>query len=294
LNTNGLIAYSTDGTTFNSTGYTATTGAVHSWELFLDCGSGITHIAKLRVDGVEVMNLSFGTQAITTSPNTNAPCFLQAVQSDVIDISDVITYNDAAQYGALGSDWRVHGLTPTGDGTHSFTTGDFQDQSSANIATSSTTSYQLVDEFPTTAPTNSGDFVKQVVSRTAGYLEWTFSSLPENTDPVLVCLAAAVHPVGGNAANLSQFRLVSGANVSAEATIDASVATDTLEYRKHHYTTEPGGAAWTYAKANALRVRYGFSTDISPPPALDSVMIFAAVPYTPPASTVRQDSVMVV
>jgi hypothetical protein len=291
INTTGALTYSRDGGgTYTGLGVTVNVGEVHTIEVMLDCGVSTTHTVKIRVDGVEKVNTTYGANAMTMSAVTNVPLQVQAAQEDVIDVADLVSYNSTGEYGMLGSDWRVYGLTPTGDGTHSFTAGDFQDQASANIATNSTTSYQNVDE----QPPSTADFVKQVVSRTAGYLEWTFSSLPTSGTPVLVCLAAAVHPVASNLANLSQFRLNSGGNISTEATIDASVATDTLEYRKHHYPFEPvSGAAWSAAKVNALRVRYGFSTDISPPPALDSVMIFAVLPYTASVSQVLQDSVMV-
>ena len=91
---------------------------------------------------------------------------------------------------------------------------------------------------------------------------------------MLVCLAAAMHPVAAATANSVAFRLNSGGNLSSEAAIDTSVASNTLEYRKHHYLTEPSTAAsWTTAMVQApLRSRFGYSGDASPPPALDAIM----------------------
>jgi hypothetical protein len=94
-------------------------------------------------------------------------------------------------------------------------------------------------------------------------------------------LKAALHPVGGNAANLCQFRLNDAGTISAEATIDTSVATDTLEYRRHGYQVRPsGGGAWNTTAVNALMARYGFSTDIAPPPAIDALYLDVMAPIT--------------
>jgi Holliday junction DNA helicase RuvB len=91
-------------------------------------------------------------------------------------------------------------------------------------------------------------------------MEWQLRAMPAGySAPKLVCLAAAMHPVASGNANSVAFRLNSGGNLSTEAVVDTSVASNTLEYRKHHYPTEPGTAAtWTAAMVQApLRARFG-------------------------------------
>ena len=169
-------------------------------------------------------------------------------------------------------------MQPNADGTHSFTTGDFQDNTSTNIATSATNVFSLLNE----APPNLTAFAKQVVIRSTSYLEVAFPSLPATVGtPVFVELKAALHPVGSNAANTSMFRLNDGGVEDGIAVADASLTADTLEYHKHGYQVRPnGGGAWDTASVNALRARFGYSTDVTPPPAIDTLFLQALAPIT--------------
>lgn len=274
----GLLGYSmNNGTSYTDTGTNVNTG-VHQLEVYVDWNVGTTHTLKIRCDNVEIVNTTGGASTVTAS-TTAAPVQWggQATTVSVIDFADLVTYNDSAQYGVL-TNWRVVGLEPTADGTHSFTDNDFQDAAAANITAANVAAkntWDYVNDAPGAAPDLTA-FVQQVVIAATHYMEWQLRALPSGYQaPVLVCLAAAVHPVGAATANSSQFRLVSGANASAETAIDASVASNTLEYRKHHYTTEPGGAAWTLAMVQApLRARFGYSGDATPPPAIDTLMAF--------------------
>lgn len=294
VSSGGVLGYSfNNGSTYVDTALNVNTG-VHALEVFVDWDTGTTHTLKIRVDGIEVVSATGGASVVTAA-TVNAPIQFggTATTNSVIDFADLVTYNDVAQYGTM-NDWRVYGLEPTSDGAHSMTANDFQDDASANLSNSTTTSWSKVDDAPSAAP-GVTDFVKQVVLRTTSYMEWVL-----RTDgigalalaPVLVCLVAAMHPVA-SATNVNQaaFRLNSGGNLSTEAVVDTSLTADTLEYRKHHYLTEPGsGAAWTLNMAKALRARFGYSGDVIPVPACDSIMAFVVCPL---GASYQQDSVMV-
>lgn len=281
----GLLQFSTNnGSTFTSSGATLAPGTVYALEVFVDWNTGTTHTIKILLNGTEIVNTTGGTAIVTGAVPTIGT---NTTTGDAYDYADMATYNDVAQYGVIGPDWRVYGIQPVSDGTHSMTANDFQDDASANLTNATTTSWSKVDDAPTAAPTVT-DFVKQVVVRSTSYMEWVLAQVPSGTGaPLLVCLAAAMHPVGAATANAAQFRLNSGGNLSTEAAIDTSIASNTLEYRKHHYTAEPGSsAAWTLAMVNALRARFGYDgTSIAAPPALDSIMAFVLAPVTQVSAT---------
>ncbi len=169
-------------------------------------------------------------------------------------------------------------LRPTGNGTHSFTANDFQNQASTNLTTASDFA-TLANQVPVAQTT----FAKQVVIRTTGYAEYTFADLPASGigTPTFVQLMAAAHPVGALAANSTMVRLNDNGTVTAEAAADWSVATDTLEYHKHCYATAPStSGAWSAALVNGLKAQWGFSADVTPPPALDGVYLEVVAPIT--------------
>ncbi len=279
----GLLAYSfNQGSTYSNTTYTFTAGQVYRVEVFVDWGVSTSHTLKIRINGAEILNQNGGAASVTGLTATFGA--LTSTGTSLLDYADMVTYNDTAQYAAM-DDWRVYGLEPVADGTHSFTDNDFKNAAgtaitAANVA--AMTTWDMVNDAPGAAPTVT-DFVQQAVVAGSSYMEWQLrtNGVPTSAGaPVLVCLAAAMHPVGATTANACQFRLNSGGNLSTETAVDTSIASNTLEYRKHHYLTEPStAAAWTVSKANALRARFGYDgTSIAAPPALDSIMGFVVCP----------------
>lgn len=159
-----------------------------------------------------------------------------------------------------------HGATimvPTGKGTHVPGSGAFQNAATTAITDagdSSTQSWLDIDEVPPSAT----DFVRQTVDDANGYLEYTFADVRTDKllgEPKLVQLVGALYPstTGGN---LTQQRLNDNATITAEATLDASVAANTIEYRLHGYATRPstGGDWLTNSNVNQLKARIGYMT----------------------------------
>jgi hypothetical protein len=158
-------------------------------------------------------------------------------------------------------------------GTHSFTAGDFQDHTSTNLTVGETASDDYVKELPPTTT----EHVKQVVSRSAGYLEYIYDTTAAGRIPVGVEQVIAGHNVGTQS-NLQKLQLNDGAAQSdAYAAASLGTSAGTLVTGSKHWTAAPSGA-WTAALADTLRARWGFSTDVATVPALDATWLEIAYP----------------
>lgn len=278
----GTVAYSfNQGSTYTNSGTSLAASTVYRVEVFIDYGTGTTHTLQVRVDGIEIINATGGA-AVVTGNGASSATFgsTTVVASAVTDYSDLVTYNDPAQYGVM-DDWRVFGLEPTQDGTHAVGSGAFQDAAAGALTNATTTAWTMLDDAPAAAP-SSTDRVVQTVDDANAYMEVILRALPAGYgDPVLVDLCAAMFP-STTGANLSGFKLnaENGSHISAEAPIDTSVAATTLEYRKHIYQTEPDGANWAVrmVKDVPLRARVGYTTLIPANVGFCAVMAFVAVP----------------
>lgn len=172
---------------------------------------------------------------------------------------------------------KVQLLTPS-NGTHSFTANDFQNQASTNLTTASDIA-ALVDEFPPSI----SDFVKQVVIRATGYCEFIFSDLSTTglNAAEFVQIGIASHPVGTANANTSIVRLNDSGTITSEPLTDMTFAADTLEYHITGYNAAPStSSSWTDALVNSLAARWGYSDDVTPPPALDGIWLEVVSPFT--------------
>lgn len=280
--TSGILAYSFDnGTSWVDSATTLTAATVYRFEVFVDFNTGTTHTLKVRVatgDGAmsEIINTTGG--AATSTGGDPLLGWSTAIAPSLYVYSDIVTYNDVAQYATM-DDWRVLACEPTADGTHSVGAGTFQTEAAAAITNGTTDAWNHCNLYP---PVGATKRVQQTVDDANGYVEVQLRALPQGYGtPVLVCLAAAMYP-STTGANLSQFRLNSGGNISTETPVDTSIAATTLEYRKHHYATEPvSGAAWTVTMGLApLRARVGYTTLIPATGAWASVMAFVVAPVS--------------
>lgn len=254
-NTTGAFQANCTGGTIIDVIPSVTTGRRYWVDALFDV-SGTTWTIDTYVDGVQTAQASFSGQTAQTISNVTAGNPNAAGTSDGY-LSDVVVY-DAADW-PIGPCW-VFDMIPTASGTHSSTAGDFTDDASAAVNVGETTSWQKVDEWPP----NTTDFVRQAVSRSTSYLEYVLQALPAGYQARFFKLVGANAPAGTTALEMG-LRLWDGASQSAEAVIDASVATSTLEYHCHGYTAAPNGEPWSNrARIDNARPRIGFSTDISP------------------------------
>jgi hypothetical protein len=157
-------------------------------------------------------------------------------------------------------DINIQPLRPDAMGTHN-TPANFQNQDNSAI---NATSWQRIDENPATIT----DSIKQVTASATSYIETTLS------DTTQTCIRAAdavmgVHN-GGTSANATKTSIFDGATESILFSGDTSVTSGTLNVAIKPIT--PGGA-WTQARANGLKLRLGYGSDISPLVSWDSVIV---------------------
>lgn len=162
-------------------------------------------------------------------------------------------------------------LLPTGDGTHSFTAGDFgYNAAGADIATNATDVYTYLDDAD---QTSLADFIRQKVIRTTGYLALTFANESTERFPRAVAVTTTHHSssTGGNQISVR----ASDDNWAHETALwtNEDISDTTAHYRQAVMTTAPSGAAWTTALINSLEVRVGYSGDVTDIPYVDGVSL---------------------
>ncbi len=173
----------------------------------------------------------------------------------------------------------VAGLRPAADGTHNASANtDFQVNDTTNIATNATDTWQQIDDLLD----NITDFLAVNGGAIGEYLEWTCSAMPPAVS-VNGAEVVSAHHSAGSAANKQTLRLVDGGSTN-DVFVDADFSQTSLCLNTKQYTTAPSGGAWTQAKLNAIKFRWGagFSpstADISPVPYIDALCV--EVDYTP-------------
>lgn len=196
-----------------------------------------------------------------------------------IKISDVAMFSD----NSIATDWLVTPaervvkiLRPNRDGNHSYTTGDFRDTAGTNIATNSTTVYQLLDE---TDQNSTADFVRQSVIRSTGYIEIGFESLPAGYTPLAVAVNAVFHASSTGANTISVKATDDGGSNVADLMLNNDVSDTTAHFRQLVMSTPPSGGSWDVTKLSTLFVRVGYSTDVTDIPYIDSLSLEVLCAY---------------
>jgi len=165
-------------------------------------------------------------------------------------------------------------LLPIGDLAHSFSTGDFKDTTSTNIATSSTSVYQLLDDDD---QQDVSDYVQQAVAGAGKYVSCTFGgSLPAGT-PRAVGVVSTMHSSGANANEMHLRVSDDGTNWTNVWGDWSATGKDISDTTPHFLTkvlaTKPSGGAWDRAAIGGMRFQWGNSDDVADIPYLDSVSL---------------------
>jgi hypothetical protein len=241
------------------------------------------HTADWQVDGV--------AQTQTVSPAQVADnvtsVYFGAFGAVTIDVyfDDVYISYTAADY-PIG-DSEIKKLSPDADGTHSPATPDCIRGGGASPAliSGSNTAFQYMDDvpFPTgAAPTT--DRINQDITagHTTHYVETTFPDISETTINGVIGLLA----YGGDSATANNGSTKAVRSDATEINIYAGDMSETTVFYKFAVVTAPGGG-WTQAEVNALKMRQGYSTDITPNPFWQATMLeYDSVPGgAPPADT---------
>ena len=156
-------------------------------------------------------------------------------------------------------------LVPDSMGT-SFGAGNFRNNDGTAIDANS---WQRLDEVPMTS---TADYVRQQANSGTSYLEFGLQDTPE-TCIRDVSMVLAYHAAGASADN-GKTSIFDGATETVVFSGDMSQTG--LQYKSA--VVAPALATWNQAAVNGLVARVGYSTDASPNPYWDSMLLEVAVP----------------
>jgi Tfp pilus assembly protein PilX len=175
---------------------------------------------------------------------------------------DVILSTTSANFPV--GDINISPIKPDGMGTN-VNPGSFEHYNTNPI---SATSWQTLTETP--MDTNVGS-IRQIVVGATSYIETTLQ------DTTQTCIRGAdvvmaTHPAG-TSANNHKTSIFDGATESILYSGDASIANTALAFAIRPIT--PGGA-WTQARVNGLKLRFGYGSDINPNLSWDAALVEVA------------------
>jgi hypothetical protein len=248
---------------------TLTTGGWHYLDVKLDA-SGTTTYLYARLDGgTEVSDSLVKVSANVTAIRHG---FMGSTATGTVYI-DQILVAAAADYplgpGAVG------GYRPTSDGTHTATGTNLCKGTTAvpvgtAITSATTDAWQWADA---ATISTTGSFWRQSVISAAQYVEVGFGTIAVAPLAVEVLVSLSASAATANTQKAVLWDGVTAVDMYALATVGASHPT--LAYKRAIYTASMSGA-WTAALFNALHFRWGYSTDVTPFPYLDNVVLEVA------------------
>jgi hypothetical protein len=222
--------------------------------------------ADWQIDGAAQPTITSAEAASTVS----GLLLGSTVSADVytVNFDDVMTSATTADY-PIGAG-TVLPLRPDGVGTHN-TPGSFKNEDGSAI---DATTHQRLDDDPLTS---SADYVRQEVVGATSYLELTFS------DTSATCIAGVsgivAYHAASSSANAGKSSIFDGATERIVYSGDMSEVQ--LAYRSAIVTR---AAAWTTAGVNDLQARIGYSSDVSPNPYWDALLLEVATGSTTPGT----------
>jgi hypothetical protein len=284
--------YARSGTTQGATGFgPVTTDVWYRLDLSISTQQN-PHTTKLQVDGTAVSD-AVDARASATGPfnlGTNAS---HSATSGVFYFDDWLQSSQLADY-PLGAGYINH-FVPIADGTHNTedAANAYEFGDGVDIVDATTTSYTMVDDvpMPSSGSTDRIQYRPNTGVNTR-YVEHIFGPAPGISVPTEAPLTAIVMVCGeeaGTQGNDSTWKIVDdGTEVVIEARANSGVTT--LRYYSVHFNTMPkDSAAWTVARFNALRHRWGYVSDANPDVYFESAMIEAAfAEAAPPAGNVPE------
>lgn len=237
----------------------------------------------LNNDGTGTKKMDFrinkvtATQATLTEAGSNVTAIRigapGVTATTTVNIDDVILADDTALYPF--GEGQVTAVIVNGDGTHSYTAGDFGDNAGV-VLSSSTILNQRVSKSPMTAAgaAISATFLEQIVTRATGYLEFTFplSQIVGTINGVGVTAAVQAETA---AAGTSFLRVNDNGTVETGTTWgSSSVSVVTIRHSYKQFGLRPSSSTiWTPASMSTLRIRWGFSDDAAPDVRLEALML---------------------
>ena len=189
--------------------------------------------------------------------------------------SFVATYDDALISATSGDypigDGTVVGLRPDGMGTNN-TPGSFRNNDGTAIDANT---YLRLDDSPMTSLT---DYVRQQTIGATNYVEVTFANSVEAC--VVGVSGVLAYHAAGTPADRGKASIFDGGTERILLNGDMSVTP--LTYRVA--IVAPAAATWSQSAVNGLRGRLGYSTDVTPNPYWDGLLLEVATGITIPGT----------
>jgi hypothetical protein len=226
--------------------------------------------ATWQIDGV--------AQTALTDVASAASTLTLRIGSTVVADTFTANYDDLL-ISATSADYPVGagtvvGLRPDGMGTNVNATSFREDDGTVIDATTST----RLDDSPMTILT---DYVRQQTIGANDYIELTFADT--GTSCVVGVSALLAYHAAGTAANTGKTSIFSGATERILLNGDMSVTP--LTYAS--VVVAPASAPWTPTAVNGLKARIGYSSDVTPNPYWDGLLLEVATGiYVPGTVTV--------
>ena len=222
--------------------------------------SASPHLGDWRVNGVtqtQVSRIAAPTTANGLGMGATANASVYTANYD-----DIFVATQPTAYPV--EDSRIARLVPNSMGTSSGA-GSFRNNDGTAINSSS---WQRLDDAPMTS---TADYVRQQANSGSSYVELGLQDTPE-TCIREVSVVLAYH-AAANTADNGKTSIFEGATETGVFTGDMSQTG--LQYKTAVVT--PASVTWNQAAVNGLVARVGYSTDSSPNPYWDSIMLEAAV-----------------
>ena len=223
--------------------------------------SASPHLGDWRVNGetqTQVSRIATPTTANGLGMGATANASVYTANYD-----DIFVARQPAAYPLADS--RIVRLVPDSMGTSSGA-GNFRNNDGTAI---NSNSWQRLDDVPMTS---TADYVRQQANSGTSYLEFGLQDTPE-TCIYEVSVVLAYH-AAANSADNGKTSIFDGATETVVFSGDMSQTG--LQYKTSVVT--PAVVTWNQAAVNGLVARVGYSTDSSPNPYWDSIMLEAAVP----------------
>jgi hypothetical protein len=221
---------------------------------------GNLHLGDWRVDGVAQTQVSR-----SASPATANGFGLGATANASVytaNYDDILVATQPTAYPLAAS--RIVRLSPDSMGT-SVGVGNFRNNDGTAIDANS---WQRLDEVPMTS---TADYVRQQANGGTSYVEFGLQNTSEMCIPEVSVLLA--YHAAGSAADTGKTSILDGTTETVGFSGDMSQTA--LQYKSAIVT--PAAGLWHQSAVNGLVARVGYSTDSSPNPFWDSIMVEAAV-----------------
>jgi hypothetical protein len=162
------------------------------------------------------------------------------------------------------ADSRIVRLAPVSMGT-SVGAANFRNNDGTAVDAST---WQRVDEVPMTS---TADYVRQQANSGSSYVEFGLQNTSEMCIPEVSVLLA--YHAAGTAADVGKTSILDGTTETVVFSGDMSQTA--LQYKSAIVT--PAAGFWPQSGVNGLVTRVGYSTDSSPNPFWDAIMVEAAI-----------------